>query len=35
MNATNMVQGNLALKLETPAEPILRLFRVAAPAFSL
>ena len=21
MNATNMVQGNLALKLETPAEP--------------
>lgn len=22
MNATNMVQGNLALKLETPAEPI-------------
>ena len=35
MNATNMVQGNLALKLETLQNPLLRLFRVAAPAFNL
>ena len=28
MNATNTIQGNLALKLETPEEPTsLRLFR--------
>ena len=27
MNATNMVQGNLALKLETPAEPTFTVVR--------
>ena len=35
MNATNMVQGNLALKLETPAEPTFTVVQGAAPAFSL
>ena len=33
MNATNMVQGNLALKLETPAEPTFTVVRGGRSGF--
>lgn len=33
MNATNMVQGNLALKLETPAAPAFTVVKGGRPGF--
>ena len=33
MNATNMVQGNLALKLETPAAPAFTVVKGGRSAF--